>query len=76
MKIHDIPFGVTDWSTIPQTEHAGATGTAFGRACQFGPIRVRMVEYTANYLARLDLAVVHGFLSTSQAAAKTDDSDC
>jgi hypothetical protein len=26
--------------------------------------------------ARLDLAVVHGFHSTSQAAAKTDDSDC
>jgi hypothetical protein len=51
LNIHDIPFGVTDWSTIPQTEHAGETGTDYWRTCQFGPIRVRMVEYTANYLA-------------------------
>jgi hypothetical protein len=51
LNIHDIPFGVTDWSAIPKTVHPGETGTAFWQTCQFGPIRVRMVEYTPNYLA-------------------------
>ena len=51
MKIEDIPFGVTDWSLIPKTSHAGETGTATWQTCQFGPIRVRVVEYTSNYLA-------------------------
>ncbi len=27
MKMTDIPFGTTDWSTIPCTEHAGITVT-------------------------------------------------
>ncbi|MFN7843409.1 MAG: DHCW motif cupin fold protein, partial [Pirellula sp.] len=51
MNIHGIPFGVTDWSTVPKTEHPGETGIATWKTCQFGPIRVRMVEYTPNYLA-------------------------
>ncbi len=51
MNISDIPFGVTDWSQIQPTEHAGETGTAYWRTCQFGGLRVRMVEYTAGYLA-------------------------
>ncbi len=51
MNISDIPFGVTDWSQIEATEHAGETGTAYWRTCQFGALRVRMVEYTAGYLA-------------------------
>ncbi|MEO6974949.1 MAG: DHCW motif cupin fold protein [Gallionella sp.] len=33
------------------TEHKGETGTAFWRTRQFGPIRVRMIEYTPGYLA-------------------------
>ena len=51
MEISDIPFGTTDWSAVPQTEHAGETGAAFWRTQNFGGIRVRMVEYTAGYLA-------------------------
>ncbi|MBA1275746.1 DHCW motif cupin fold protein [Stutzerimonas azotifigens] len=51
MDIKDIPFGTTDWSTLEPTEHAGETGTAYWRTRQFGPIRVRMVEYTPGYLA-------------------------
>jgi len=38
MKMHDIPFGTTDWSTVPETEHPGESG-------------VRVVEYTPGYLA-------------------------
>jgi hypothetical protein len=32
-------------------EHKGETGTAWWRTQQFGDVRVRMVEYTAGYLA-------------------------
>ena len=51
MKLDNIPFGVTDWSSVQQTEHAGITGKAFWRTQHFGDIRVRMVEYTPGYLA-------------------------
>ncbi len=51
MKIHDIPFGITDWSRIERTEHAGVTGAAYWRTQRFGEMRVRMVEYSPGYLA-------------------------
>lgn len=51
MRMDDIPFGLTDWSAIEQTTHQGESGTAFWRTQQFGAIRVRMVEYSPNYLA-------------------------
>src|SRR5215468_10477475 len=51
MKLDNIPFGTTDWSTIPITEHAGITGKALWRTQQFDDVRVRMVEYTPGYLA-------------------------
>ena len=46
-----IPFGLSDWSTIEQTEHKGETGVAYWKTQTFGDIRVRMVEYSENYLA-------------------------
>ena len=51
MDIRNIPFGVTDWSTVEPTIHPGTTGVATWRTRQFGNIRVRMVEYTPGYLA-------------------------
>lgn len=51
MNINELPFAITDWSDVEATEHKGETGTAYWRARQFGPIRVRMVEYTPGYLA-------------------------
>jgi hypothetical protein len=51
MRMKDIPFGTTDWSSVERTEHEGETGTAFWRTRDFGGIRVRMVEYTPGYLA-------------------------
>jgi quercetin dioxygenase-like cupin family protein len=51
MQMTDIPFGITDWSTVERTEHQGDTGKAYWRTRRFGDIRVRMVEYTAGYLA-------------------------
>lgn len=51
MKLSDIPFGVTDWATIEPSRHEGERGHALWRTCHFGDIRVRMVEYSAGYLA-------------------------
>ena len=51
MKMHDIPFGITDWSAVEATEHPGDTGMAYWRTRQFGDVRVRRVEYTPGYRA-------------------------
>jgi hypothetical protein len=51
MRMSDIPFGTTDWSTVPTTTHPGEPGTATWRTRQFGMLRVRMVEYSAGYRA-------------------------
>ncbi|MBD2767672.1 DHCW motif cupin fold protein [Hymenobacter sp. BT664] len=51
MNITDLPFGVTNWAEIKGEEHAGTTGVATWRTQQFGSVRVRMVDYSPNYLA-------------------------
>jgi len=51
MQIENLPFEVTDWATVAPTEHLGESGLAIWRTIHFGPIRVRMVEYSAGYLA-------------------------
>jgi hypothetical protein len=51
MRLTNIPFDTTDWSTIAPTEHPGITGMARWRTRQCGDVRVRMVEYSAGYLA-------------------------
>ena len=51
MQLFEIPFGITDWSNVEQTEHRGETGSAYWRTRHFGSIRVRMVEYTPGYVA-------------------------
>lgn len=51
MDIPQLPFTVTDWSTVEPTTHAGATGSALWRTLNIGPIRVRQVEYTPGYVA-------------------------
>ncbi|MEQ1290460.1 DHCW motif cupin fold protein [Acinetobacter johnsonii] len=51
MDIKNIPFGITNWTEIPPTRHTGDQGYALWRTQQFDAIRVRMVEYSENYLA-------------------------
>lgn len=51
MELTEIPFGITDWSEVVPTQHAGETGVAVWRTRHFGAVRVRMVEYSANYRA-------------------------
>ncbi len=51
MQISGIPFGVTDWASVPVTHHPGLSGSALWRTQHFGEVRVRQVEYTPGYLA-------------------------
>ena len=51
MNLRDIPFQTTDWAAVPATEHPGETGTARWRTREFGVVRVRMIEYSAGYVA-------------------------
>ena len=51
MKMTGIPFGLSDWSKVERTEHAGTSGMAYWHTRQFGDLRVRMVEYTPGYVA-------------------------
>ena len=51
MHLNDIPFGITDWQHLDPTEHAGEVGIARWRTQHFGPVRVRLVEYSAGYRA-------------------------
>lgn len=51
MRMSDIPFGTTNWTHVERTEHKGDRGTAWWRTREFGRIRVRMVDYSPDYLA-------------------------
>ena len=51
MQITDLPFGVTNWAEVPGEEHVGTTGTALWRTQQFGPVGMRMMEYSPGHAA-------------------------
>jgi hypothetical protein len=47
----EIPFQQVNWSTIEKVEYKGETGTSFWQTLQYDGLRVRIVEYSENYLA-------------------------
>ncbi|MBV6590321.1 hypothetical protein JMA07_19960, partial [Acinetobacter baumannii] len=53
MNIAPFPFQITNWEEIEVTEYSGETGKAYWKTQFFGEegnkIRVRLVEYSANY---------------------------
>lgn len=51
MKLPTSIFEVVDWANEPRTEHRGESGIAYWRTRMLGDIRIRMVEYTAGYVA-------------------------
>jgi len=51
MEIKAFPFQTVNWELMEKEEHKGITGTASWRIFNMGEIRVRMLEYSANYLA-------------------------
>lgn len=46
-----IPYQTIDWDNIKPTEHPGETGMAYWKTIDYGGLRIRMVEYSANYKA-------------------------
>jgi hypothetical protein len=51
MLLRDFAFATTDWATVEPTEHKGETGVAHWRTLTFGDVRVRVIDYSADYLA-------------------------
>lgn len=51
MTERNIPFQVVDWNLISKTEYKGETGTSFWQTLQLPGLRIRIVEYSAGYLA-------------------------
>ena len=51
MNIKNMPVETTDWATVKSERHEGETGYALWKVRQYGDIRVRVVEYSANYKA-------------------------
>jgi hypothetical protein len=47
----NIPFQSIDWTNVPKEEHPGETGKAFWQTIQFNGLRIRIVEYSAGYVA-------------------------
>jgi hypothetical protein len=46
-----IPFQSIDWNAVSKTIHPGETGTAIWQTIQYNGLRIRKVEYSADYLA-------------------------
>jgi quercetin dioxygenase-like cupin family protein len=51
MKMSSFPFQSLAWETIPREEHTGTSGSAIWQVFMMNGIRVRLVEYSAGYLA-------------------------
>ena len=51
MKIDPHPFTTIDWYRIEKMKHAGEKGFAMWQTIMMGDIRIRMVEYSAGYVA-------------------------
>lgn len=47
----NIPFHTIDWTGIERVEHKGETGTSYWQTIQLEGLRIRIVEYSENYLA-------------------------
>ena len=51
MKISDVPFSVTEWEGVGQTEHKGIKGTSLWKTFEEGNIRARIVEYSPGFVS-------------------------
>ncbi len=49
--MHNIPFQTIDWSATEKIEYKGEKGSAFWQTSEFSGLRIRLVEYSAGYLA-------------------------
>ena len=47
----NIPFQTIDWTSVEKTEYKGERGIAYWQTIQFDSLRIRLVEYSKDYLA-------------------------
>ncbi len=47
----NIPYQNIDWQQVARAEHSGDTGKAWWQTVQLPGLRIRIVEYSAGYLA-------------------------
>ena len=46
-----IPFQVINWEDVPVTSHKGERGMAYWQTLQYAGLRIRIVTYSAGYIA-------------------------
>ena len=46
-----IPFQTINWAAVEKTTYPGQTGTAYWQTLQYNGLRIRLVQYSAGYLA-------------------------
>ena len=51
MELHGFPLGLTDWTQVPAEHFPGERGMARWQTQQCGALRVRIVQYSPDYLA-------------------------
>lgn len=51
LSMNPLLFNTIDWTGIERVEYPGTTGTAYWQTIQFDGLRVRIIEYSAGYLA-------------------------
>ncbi len=49
--MYTVPFTPIDWFAVEKKESPGASGTSWSRTQIFDGLRIRLVEYSAGYLA-------------------------
>ena len=49
--MNPIPFQKIDWTVVEKVAYPGERGTAYWQTMQYDGLRIRLVEYTADYLA-------------------------
>jgi hypothetical protein len=51
MKLPAMRFSQVDWSSVDPSFHPGETGMATWRTTEFADLRLRMIDYSVDYLA-------------------------
>ena len=46
-----ISFQTINWNNLPGTESCGISGTSYSQSKEFPGLKIRIVEYSAGYLA-------------------------
>lgn len=51
MKNPIFEYQTVDWTDVPKTRYSGETGMAYWQTLQLAGLRIRIVEYSRDYLA-------------------------